>query len=197
MTIFSIGGRCVAMPPEANWREQLALMLGAKPRRIGVWAELGLYGALRCMADAGEATLPPDALLILASKRGTYTATDTVIEQMRSDLPMPLAFLQTQPGQLLAMISAQIKWQGNAIFVADTEAQALLNLIAAQTGKGGVLLGWVDEMEGGSSNWLRLHCVESDLHAFSAAHPEQLLSPDITHLRIKNNTLALRTSKQN
>ena len=54
MKTFAITGRCLAAPPPADWREQLAQMLGAKPRRIGTWAELGMYGALCCMADAGE-----------------------------------------------------------------------------------------------------------------------------------------------
>lgn len=108
MKIFSISGRCVAMPPPPDWRMQLIQMLGTKPRRIGTWAELGLYGALRCMADAGEAELPEDAILMLASRRGTYAATDLVLEQMREGLPMPLAFLQTQPSQLLALLAAQM-----------------------------------------------------------------------------------------
>lgn len=54
MKDFTITGRCAATPPAQDWREALAHMLGAKPRRIGAWAELGLYGALTCMAEAGE-----------------------------------------------------------------------------------------------------------------------------------------------
>jgi hypothetical protein len=162
MSTFVISGRCVAAPPSADWREQLTRMLGAKPRRIGIWAELGLYGALCCMKDAGETILPQDALLMLASRRGTYAATDIVLEQMRGDLPMPLAFLQTQPSQLLALLAAQMNWSGNACFVAGAEPQALLRLAATQAGNGGMLLGWVDEMNGGSTNWLRLHRSATD-----------------------------------
>ena len=147
MSTFAISGRCIATPPPADWRAQLTRMLGAKPRRIGVWAELGLYGALRCMADTGETTLPQDALLMLASRRGAYAVTDTVLGQMRDDLPMPLAFLQTQPSQLLALLAAQMGWQGHACFVAGAEPQALLRLAAAQADN--VLLGWVEEMDGG------------------------------------------------
>lgn len=47
MSHFVVSGRRIAAPPPADWHEQLAQMLGAKPRRIGTWAELGLYGALR------------------------------------------------------------------------------------------------------------------------------------------------------
>lgn len=159
MTDFIISGRCIAAPPPADWSAHLAQMLGAKPRRIGTWAELGLYGALRCMEDAGEASLPPDAQIWLGSRRGTYAATDTVIEQLREDLPMPLAFLQTQPSQVLAMLSARLQWKGHACFLSGANMQDLLRLASAQATQGGLLLGVVDEMEGGASHWLRLRNV--------------------------------------
>lgn len=154
MTTFTVQGRSLApLPPD--WRERLAAMLGAKPRRIGNWAELGLYGALSCLAEAGERELPPGALLLLGSRRGTYVPTGQVLEQMRDDLPMPLTFLQTQPSQLLALLAAQMRWRGQALFIAGGSPEALLRLAAAQSGSAGVLLGWVDE-ESASSHWLRL-----------------------------------------
>lgn len=175
MKPFVIKGRCLATPPPSDWREQLAQRLGAKPRRIGTWAELGMYGALRCMADASEAKLPQDAQIWLGSCRGTYAATAVALEQLRDGLPMPLAFLQTQPSQLLALLAARLEWNGQACFVAGGEPQALLRLAAAQAGAGGVLFGWVDETEGGSTNWLRLiPAAESD---FVPAPSAELFSP--------------------
>ena len=156
MNQFVVTCRCLASPPVADWREQLAQLLGAKPRRIGTWAELGLYGALRCMADAGEEALPPDAILLLTSRRGTYAATGTALAQMREDLLMPVTFLQTQPSQLLALLAAQLQWTGHACFLAAASPQDTLRLAAAQVGAGGVLLGCVDETSGGASHWLRL-----------------------------------------
>ncbi len=177
MKTFTISGRCLASPPPSDWREQLAQMLGAKPRRIGTWAELGLYGALRCMADAGETALPPDAQIWLGSLRGTYAATDIVLDQMRADLPMPLAFLQTQPNQLLALLGARLQWKGHACFVAGGEPQALLSLAAAQAGSGGILLGWVDEMDGGTTNWLRLHRTATNNGNLEATSSAEMFSP--------------------
>ena len=192
MNTFAISGRCIAAPPPADWREHLTLMLGAKPRRIGTWAELGLYGALRCMADAGETTLPEDAIIMLASRRGTYAATDLVLGQMRDDLPMPLAFLQTQPSQLLALLAAQTNWRGHACFFADTELHALLRLAAAQAVDGGILLGWVDEMDGGSTNWLRLrHCASVET-GFVSALQDDILFNKISYLQISAAGLQLR-----
>jgi hypothetical protein len=156
MRNFSITGRCLAAPPPADWREQLTQLLGAKPRRIGTWAELGLYGALSCMADAGEKTLQPDAILLLTSRRGTYAATSAALTQMHDDLPLPLTFLQTQPSQLLALLAAQMDWIGHACFLADARSQDLLHLATAQMGVGGALLVCVDETNGGSTRWLRL-----------------------------------------
>ena len=156
MTSFTVSGRCIAAPPPADWPEQLVQLLGTKPRRIGTWAELGLYGALRCIADAGEKTLSPDAVLLLTSRRGTYAATGKALEQMQDDALMPLTFLQTQPSQLLAWLAAQMDWTGHACFLATAQPQDLLRLVTAQAGAGGALLGYVDETNGGTSNWLRL-----------------------------------------
>jgi hypothetical protein len=191
MKTFTISGRCVA-PPPADWREQLARMLGAKPRRIGAWAELGLYGALRCMADAGEVTLPQDAQIWLGSRRGTYAATGVVLDQLREDLPMPLAFLQTQPSQLLALLAAQLDWKGHACFVAGSEPQALMRLASAQAGNGGVLLGWVDEMDGGASNWLRLRPCEDTGGDYCEASAATLFSRHVSHLRLAGAVLEAR-----
>jgi hypothetical protein len=192
MKTFTIRGRCIATPPAADWREQLARMLGAKPRRIGTWAELGLYGALRCMADAGEEALPQDAQIWLGSRRGTYAATGIVLDQLREDLPMPLAFLQTQPSQLLALLAAQLDWKGHACFVAGSEPRALMRLASAQAGDGGVLLGWVDETDGGTSNWLRLCPSEDTDGDYREASAATLFSPHISHLRMANAGLEVR-----
>lgn len=184
MRTFAISGRCIAAPPPDDWREQLAQMLGAKPRRIGTWAELGLFGALRCMADAGEKTLPQDAQIWLGSRRGTYAATAIVLDQLREDLPMPLAFLQTQPSQLLALLAAQVSWNGQACFVAGAASLALLRLAGVQAGKGGLLLGWLDEMDGGQTNWLRLRPCADANGDYCTASVETLFSSQISRLRL-------------
>jgi hypothetical protein len=193
---FVISGRCIAAPPVAEWREQLAQMLGAKPRRIGTWAGLGLYGALCCMANAGETSLPQNALLMLASRRGAYAETSIVLEQMRDDLPMPLVFLQTQPNQLLALLAARMDWNGHACFLAGTRPLALLRLAAAQAGDGGMLLGWVDEMDGGSTNWLRLHRDANGESEYVAAFAEEMFAPDVSHLCIGATDLRVRHARQ-
>ena len=179
MSRFSISGRCSAAPPPADWREELTHLLGAKPRRIGTWAELGLYGALHCMADAGEKTLPQDALLLLTSQRGTYAATSIALAQMRDDLPMPLTFLQTQPSQLLALLTAQMDWTGHACFLAGAQAQDMLRLGSAQAGDGGMLLGCVDETNGGSTNWLRLCRGATEKYDFVSAFSDWMPAPQL------------------
>ena len=178
MRRLSVTGCCLANPPPADWRDKLAQLLGAKPRRIGTWAELGLYGAMRCMADAGEKTLPPDAILLLTSQRGTYAATNAALAQMRDDLPLPLTFLQTQPSQLLALLAVQMDWTGHACFLAGAQSKDLLRLAAAQAGDGGVLLGCVDETSGGSSNWLRLRYDAPEKYNFVSAFSDCLPEPD-------------------
>lgn len=193
MKTFAIDGRCIADPPPEDWRQQLTQLLGAKPRRIGTWAELGLYGALRCMADAGETALAQDAQIWLGSRRGTYATTAVVLEQLREDLPMPLAFLQTQPSQLLALLAAQMDWVGNACFVAGAEPQAVLRLAAAQAGNGGLLFGWVDEMDGGSTNWVRLSRGVADGVDLVSASAEEMLLPEVSHVHV--NATGVRVSR--
>lgn len=182
MSDFSVSGRCLAAPPPVDWREQLTQLLGAKPRRIGTWAELGLYGALRCLADAGEKRLPSDAILLLTSRRGTYVATGVALEQMCGDLLMPLTFLQTQPSQLLALLAAQMDWTGHACFFAAAQPQDLLRLARVQAGAGGALLGCVDETEGGLTNWLRLRRSAAEKYDFMAAFSAWMPAPDGSRL---------------
>jgi hypothetical protein len=159
MNNFEIIGRCDANPPPADWREQLAARLGARPRRIGIWAELALYGALECMADAGEKILPQHANLLVISHKGPLTATQAVLEQEREGLPMPLTFLQTQPSQMLAVLATHLGWSGNASFIAAHDPNTVLQLATAQFTAQGALLGWVNEDGAGSSVWLRLRPV--------------------------------------
>lgn len=156
MTELIVTGQTMEKPPAADWRERLAQMLGEKPRRIGLWAELGLYGALRCMAEAGEKALPRDAVLVVASRRGTHVATRAALDQMQEDLPMPLTFLQTQPSQLLALLAARLEFPGNAVFLAGASLAEARNLAELQAGPGGALVGWVDDPDGGATEWLRI-----------------------------------------
>ncbi len=153
---FKIAGRFRAMPPGPEWREELAARLGARPRRAGVWAELALYGATACLADAQEPKLAPEVQLLVASHKGALAATRAVLEQGREDLPLPLSFLQTQPSQMLAVVSAHLGWTGNASFVCSRDPLDTFRLAAASAGPQGVLLGWVDEIDQGATSWLRL-----------------------------------------
>jgi len=160
MKTFAI--RAVALPPRRrDWREQLAQMLGAKPRRIGIWSELGLYGALNCMVDAGEKTLSPEAQIWLGSRLGNLCGYRHCPRQLREDLPMPVAFLQTQPSQLLALLAARMDWKGHACFVAGAEPGRYCVWLPRRQARA-VLLGWLDEMDGGMSSWLRLLPCEGD-----------------------------------
>lgn len=156
MSDWVISGRHDTAPLPAAWRDELPLLLGSKPRRVGRWAELALYGALRCMADAGERVLPPGALLVLTSPQGARAALETALGQMADDLPMPLTFLQTQPTQLLALLSDRLAWRGNASYYAGVDLPQVRKLAERQAGSSGMLLGLVDEAGAGRSDWLRL-----------------------------------------
>ncbi|MCM5679177.1 hypothetical protein M8A51_06490 [Schlegelella sp. S2-27] len=149
----------VAAPPPAGWQEWLTQRLGRRPRRIGAWSELALYGAVQCLDLAGESTLPAGVALRVASLRGPMRAARACIEQSTSGLPMPFTFLQSQPSQLLAALSHYLDWQGDARLVVAREPAAVLALAQLEAGPSGVLLGWVEEEHQGhgmQTQWWRL-----------------------------------------
>ncbi len=187
MTTFAIAGRYRAAPPPENWRELLAARLGSRPRRIGVWAELALFGALECLDGAGEYPLAADANIFVASQSGPVSATREVFLQARDGLPMPLMFLQTQPSQMLAVLAAHLGWTGNACFTCNPRPEDLLRLAAAQSGAGGLLLGWVDETGRGATSWLRLRKDVVDKGDFCQG--EDVFDATATHLRIAGCSL--------
>jgi hypothetical protein len=80
---------------------------------------------------------------------------------------------------LLALLAAQMDWQGHACFFAATQPKDLLRLAIAQAGAGGVLLGCVDEMNEGSTNWLRLRRGEIEKYDFNSAFSDWMPSPEI------------------
>ncbi len=140
-------------PPAPDWRAALAARLGQRPRRLGPWAELALHGALACLDQAGETHLPTGAHLRVASLSGPRTATLAITEQVRSGLPMPFTFLQSQPSQLLAALGQHLGWQGDARFTLCRDAAAALALAQMEAGPAGLLFGWVEEDLG--TQWWR------------------------------------------
>ena len=143
-------------PPPEDWHARLCARLGQRPRRLGPWAELALYGALRCLDGAKEPRLDADAFLCVASMRGPVAATRAAIEQLGSGLPMPFTFLQSQPSQMLAALCQHLPWRGDARFVLSRDPQAMQRLVQRESGAAGFLLGWVDEGTAPRSEWWRV-----------------------------------------
>lgn len=198
MTVFRISARFLAHPPVEDWREQLATRLGARPRRLGLWAELGLYGALECLAANAETALPDSATLVLSSRHGPAQAVQSAMAQAREGLPMPLTFLQTQPSQLLATLSAQLHWRGDARFVTHTDPLAVLELALAGAGAttDHLLLGWVDELGTPSSQWVRLQRVPESTQAWQPASSFIDLLQHASHLRLGRHGVDVSSSAQ-
>lgn len=156
MKTWRIAGRHFAAPPPADWRPQLATRLGHRPRRIGEWVELALFGARQCLDDAGEVDLPAGALLSLSSLHGPDIALRTALQQACNSVPMPIAFLSSQPSQALPALAKYLGWQGNGRCLTTRAPGLALRLACLEAGTDGMLLGWVDEDAPGKSIWLRL-----------------------------------------
>ena len=184
-TRWKILGRSRLIPPPADWRQALASRLGARPRRIGPWAELALFGALACVDDAGEQTLPDAALLSLDSASGPAAVLLDTLEMSRHELPMPIGFLQSQPGQVLPVLAKHLGWSGNGRCLACRDRLAGLRLacLDADDPAVGVLAGWVEEAGEGSSVWLRALAAPAGegRECLEAATFDTLFDPVVTH----------------
>lgn len=182
-----------AEAPAADWREQLATRLGSRPRRLGVWAELGLYGALQCLGN--DARLASHDALLVSSRFGPASLMLDAVAQVQEGLPLPLTFMQIQPNQILSTLSAQLGWQGDARFVAHPQPLVVLAtaLAMARSGGHGVLVGWVDTTPVGTSVWVHLQ-PETDLMSLSGKTWSRVpdgdvvaLTQTITHARLDDS----------
>lgn len=149
----------VAHPPPDDWRDALATRLGRRPRRVGLWTELAMYGARACLDAAGEAALPAGARLRVTSQRGAWEATRAGLAQLDAGLPMPFTFMQSQPALMLAEVGRCLDWQGDASFMLCRDLACPLALSQLGAGPGGLLFGVVEEAYGDApprTEWWRL-----------------------------------------
>lgn len=168
MKAWHITGRQFAAPP-TDWRAQLAMRLGQRPRRIGEWVELALWGARQCLDQASEENLPAGALLSLSTLNGPDIALRSALAQAAEGVPMPITFLNSQPSQALPALAQYLGWQGNARCMTTREPGLALQLACLEAGSEGLLAGWVDEDAPGKSIWLRLLPVEAGTASFHNA----------------------------
>ena len=199
MKVYRIIGRCAAQPLDVDWREQLANRLGSRPRRLGRWAELGLFGALTCMASGAESTLREHAALVLSSQHGPALALRSALAQARDDLPMPLTFLQAQPSQLLAALSLHLGWCGDARFITHPDPLAVLALAlaVADSHADGLLMGWVNELETESSLWMRLQPVTDARGNWREAGDFGVMLQHASFVRLRQSRLEVIIDPQN
>jgi len=76
----------------------------------------------------GKANLAGGARLRVASLSGAQSATRASVGQLHTGALMPFAFMQSQPGLMLAALGQALGWQGDASFVVGRDAPELLLL---------------------------------------------------------------------
>lgn len=184
MTLWRIKGRCFIDPPPSDWQVRLTTRLGQRPRRLGRWVELALFGALHCMDDAGEPILPSNALLSVATLHGPDLALRAALIEAQDGLPLPIAFLNSQPGQVLPALAHHLLWQGDGRCIASRDPVTTLILALASVAPGGLLLGWVDEDGPGRSLWLRLVMDNAPRVPLRRLDFGELADPGITHIAL-------------
>jgi hypothetical protein len=122
--------------------------LGQRPRRLGRCAELALYGARLCLDAAGESVLPIGAIVRVCSLSSTQRIAQTLAKQCLAGPPMPFAFIQSQPTQMLAAFAQFLDWRGDASFTAGRDPPALLHMALHEAGAfnaSALLAGSVEE----------------------------------------------------
>lgn len=155
VSAWHVSAHVVVDTVPADWRDRLAERLGQRPRRIGPFAELALYGARLCLDAADETALPIGAALRIGSRLAPMAAARAIAEQSRTGLPMPFAFMQSQPSQMLAALSQHLAWQGDARFALCQDTHAALQLAQQDADASqGLLIGWIEE--GRHTEWWRL-----------------------------------------
>ena len=159
MSVWGPGAHVRAAPLPAVGRDRLAQRLGRRPRRVGLWTELAMYGARCCLDAAGEGALPAGARLRVSSMRGAWGATHAGLAQLDAGALMPFTFMQGQPALMLAEVCRSLEWQGDASFALCRDPAQLLRLSLNGAGSAGLLLGVVEEERNGEkprSEWWRL-----------------------------------------
>lgn len=146
---------CYNAPIGADWREQLIDLLGAKPRRLSRWCELGLFGALACIQRTAPRQLADTVALRVYSEYGAFNATCLALEQTRDYLPMPFTFMQTQPGQLFNALGSATGWHGDG-YTSVYPDRHLGEVSLLRSLRQPSLLGWVDDNAELISRWIWL-----------------------------------------
>lgn len=177
MKIWRITGRHFSAPPPADWHAQLVKRLGYRPRRLGAWVELALFGARCCLDDVGEENLPAGTLLTLSSLHGPDIALRAALGEAQDGPPMPIAFLNSQTAQVLPALAQMLAWRGNGRCLTTRDPALALLMATLEAGPQGMLAGWVDEDAPGKSIWLRLVPAPTDTGTFTPATFAMLEDP--------------------
>ena len=167
-----------------DWREQMVMMLGHKPRRVSAFTEAVLYGALECMTQNPQLNVARLSALRITTQKGPRTASRKRIAQSTHELPMPFTFLHSQLGQALASLTHALSWQGDASILIGNNTSDFIRMSLISSHSHDVLLGWVDEINDDDpqkNHWLWLSpCALPD----QATRQHDALDPDTTHIQL-------------
>lgn len=130
---------------DEQWRERLMQMLGSKPRRISLFAETVMYGALDCIGQAPDWQAQSLSTVRIATLKGPCYATLKILKESEHELPMPFAFLQSQLSQGMVALLKRLDWQGDASMMITEHDTDFIKMTLIAAGNGDVLLGRTEE----------------------------------------------------
>lgn len=146
-----------------DWRQKLAVLLGYRPRRVSLFAESVMYGALMCLSRVSGFEPSSLSTIRLNSSWGAYASTRKAVESSLNELPLPFTFLQSQMSQalvsLVSLVSA-LEWHGDASITMTENNADFMYMSLLQANHRSILLGCADELSDASANpfnhWLYL-----------------------------------------
>lgn len=170
-----------------DWRARLVTLLGYRPRRVSLFAESLMYGALDCLSRIDETP----HFIRINSLNGAQQASLKAAAMCRTELPMPFTFLQSQMSQALVALVAALEWQGDASILMTEHFVDFIHMALLQSEQQSMLLGHADEIFDASNNarnqWLYLKlCTAPDNIKFQTIN---VWDNSIQYLKISNNQL--------
>lgn len=185
--VWQIESRSHAQLYTEDWHARLVALLGYRPRRVSLFAESLMFGALDCLSRANDTP----RIIRLNSLNGAQQATLKSVFMCQTELPMPFTFLQSQVSQALAALVSALKWQGDASIVMTEHFTDFVHMTLLDSQHHSILLGHADELmdecDNSRNHWLYLKPCQAPEHI--EFQPISTWDDDLKYLKLAQNKL--------
>jgi hypothetical protein len=141
----------VSFPGAAALDAALAVRLGKKPRRMGLYTRLALCGAIDCAARVSA--LAPESALVIATTYPNWPELGPLITAFntRAEPPLPFDFLAAQVNGACLAVANHLRLRGPALLV-STDPVALEPLTQVLLADAPAV--FIGEVDMGDAEWV-------------------------------------------